>query len=143
MPGVLPHKKYYIMSKFKCTCGNVISDTVYPSKTEAWLYTEEDGEIFETEIEERFYEFLKSVLDGKRQEYIEKYFDTQYYPADIKDNEVISDSLTQLLRKYTMSICECENCGRIHVQKKPGINEYISFSPDSPKYEGILKGKLR
>lgn len=40
------------MGKLKCHCGAVISDSVYPSSTQGEIRTQEDAELYETQIED-------------------------------------------------------------------------------------------
>ena len=128
------------MSKFFCQCGNVISNVVYPSPTEGYLFAQEDEDVFETEIEHQIASFIEAVENNRRNEWIGRFF-TDDYPVELKNTSVISDIITKIKSEYTLRVCECENCGRIHVQEKPDLNRYVTYAPADGKYLKTLKSK--
>lgn len=126
-----------IMSKMQCRCGHVISDFASPCVTEARVIGDTAFEHFETDFSRQVAAFLASTRDNTRAEWLVEHFG-EIYPSDLPDAEVISDLLDSSLRKYAVSMAECERCGRLWLQRKVGQNLYRSFAPDEGGYESHL-----
>jgi hypothetical protein len=127
------------MSKMACICGNVISDVVCPCPTEGWLTGDEDRERFQSESSAAVKSFLTALVAGRKEEWIRSFFFSGY-PADLPDESVLGDVISYFERRYHKSVAECEQCGRLWVQAKPGENVYRSYSPDEGGYAAILRG---
>ena len=130
------------MSKMTCLCGNSISDTLCPCPTEGWLTGDEDRERLQTESSAAVKEFLAASVAGRKEEWIRRFF-LKGYPADLADDSVISDVLSYFERRYHKSVAECNQCGRLWVQVRPGENVYRSYSPDECGYAAILRAVLK
>ena len=119
------------MSKMKCKCGHIISNVTYPAPTEGRILPQE---LFETLLREfccRLGQFINADRSGlsARAKWLREGLGDGY-PADTSIEDVINDLLTDALLPKTLSVAECEQCGRLHVQRAPQANEYLSYVPE-------------
>lgn len=128
------------MSNMPCHCGALISNVQYPSPTEGDIRTERDLEIYEDRIEKTIASFLLAVSLGSRDNWIAEFFGPDY-SKEFSDAALIADIRIIYEREYLLSVCECQGCGRLYIQKVPGKNEYVCFEPRSGTYEAILERK--
>lgn len=126
------------MSKMACRCGGTIRDNLIPCPTEGWILRDQDQDAHSDGIAKDLRGFFAAVGEGRRAEWIASYFSPQY-PPDISDDEVVVDILGIHERRRQLSVAECEQCGRLWVQKEPGVNEYRSYAPDEPGYAAVLR----
>lgn len=119
----------YLMSKFVCRCGHVISSVHYPSSDGGWLISETDSE----QSTQAFVDFTKEFLDldndEARRTFLQRHLGERY-PSTIPAAEIISDLLTTATDGYVRSTVHCRQCGRLWMQKHPGSSDYESFIPD-------------
>jgi hypothetical protein len=81
--------------------------------------------------------FQDAVRSGQKMEWIEQNFSSQY-PRDLPDEAIIHDLLMSLLLgKYSITLYQCEVCGRLWIQEPHGTEKFRSFMP-----EGIWEGTL-
>jgi len=114
------------MSKILCECGNVIIDQTDNLEYKAYFIRDQDIE----SVEERskvISDFIKANLEGKRNEWLEGFFDSDIYNV-LDDENVISDILLKFENKYISKIYQCKCCGVIKIQIGNSI-EFVSFSP--------------
>jgi hypothetical protein len=130
------------MSKMGCTCGAIISDTVYPCPTEGTVIGEQDFEQMLQSFVADVVAFLEAVATGERESWLLRYFSSGY-PHDVSDAEVIDDILGRLWRSSSLSIAECGSCGRLWIQQPSGENQYRSFRPDEGGYAALLAARFR
>ncbi|APR84612.1 Hypothetical protein A7982_09961 [Minicystis rosea] len=83
-------------------------------------------------------DFHAAIREGRREAWIAQFFSSQY-PADMRDEEILHDMLVGHDCAIELDVAECERCGRLHVQQKPGENAYLSYVPDEPGYAGVLR----
>jgi hypothetical protein len=124
-----------------CDCGGVISDTLIPCPTEGWIFRDQDREAFSNAACRDIVSFFAAVRDGGRAEWIAAYF-TPQYPTDVSDEGIASDILSVHAGRFHLSVAECAQCGRLWVQREPGVNSYWSWSPDEPGYAGALRSGM-
>jgi hypothetical protein len=117
-----------------------MSDVLGPSPTEGWILREQDQEAYQDAVGRDIVEFFAAVDAGRRDVWIQEFFSTQY-PTDLGNEEVVTDILLVHDRRFTLSVAECERCGRLWVQRRPGANSYRSFPPDEPGYAGVLRSR--
>lgn len=126
------------MSKFKCPCGNVISDVLYPCETRGKILRQADDERYYGAVVERIRDFCAAVASDQRSAWIRGSLGKDY-PKELDDADVISDLIAACDLSYSILIDECEQCGRLHLQNKPGSPGLVSFAPDVGKYTGVLR----
>jgi hypothetical protein len=126
------------MSKMACLCGGVISNTRCPCPTDGWILRDQDQEGYYDGTSRDIAAFIAAIQAGRRNAWIAEYFSPQY-PNDVTDEEAIYDILAFHKRQLVLSVAECEQCGRLWVQREPGVNQYRSYSPDEPGYAALLQ----
>ena len=127
------------MSKLTCRCGQIISDESFPSPNEGEILREVSEEALLEVVGESIASFIHTQAYGleQRVNWLKKNFGDEY-PIDASNAEVIHDFLADQLTKMVLSIAECKQCGRMHIQRENGGNEYISYLPESGSFESIL-----
>lgn len=100
------------MSKLRCHCGNIITDQTDDLAFKGEITADQDWEALWGNIAERV---------------------PYLTPAEA------ADFLTALRLRLTRTTYECVNCGRLWIERRPGLNEFICFHAESDKYEGILQ----
>ena len=130
------------MSKMACLCGGTISDTLYPCPTEGWILRNQDQEPYYDGTSKDIAAFFAAIQAGRRNEWIAEYFSPQYL-HDVSDEGIVYDIIFYHKRQLVLSVAECEHCGRLWVQRRPGVNEYRSYSPDEPGYAAVLQSWQR
>lgn len=119
------------MSTLTCLCGHILKDDTWPPPYDSGMILgDEDEALIRLEIAKELVEFISSIQQGKRDEWLQKHFatadnDFSYYQ---NDEEIIDDFLMVALRPYQRVIDQCDQCGRLWVQQQPGQNIYRSFT---------------
>lgn len=125
------------MSKLRCDCGYIISDIEVPNEVTGDLFSDKSKAVFFDFTQEILEEFLQNSGENNYQTLREKYFG-EIYPSDSLVSEMIHDILYSAFLDLSLATLECDNCGRIHIQKEIGENQYLSFMPnnhaDDPNY---------
>jgi hypothetical protein len=128
------------MSQMACHCGGTIRNNMYPCPTEGWIVRDQNHEEFNDGMARDVVAFFAAVREGRRVEWIASYFSPQY-PTEVSDEGIVSDILGVQEQLFHLSVAECEQCGRLWVQREPGINSYRSYAPDEPGYAGVLRSR--
>ena len=126
------------MSQMACRCGNVIRDNVIPCSTEARVLRDQDQELFDEAVCRAIAAFFAAARTGRRAEWVNTYFSPKY-PTDESDEQIVSDILHSYEQLVHLSVAECFQCGRLWLQREPGVNSYRSYAPDEPGYAGALR----
>ena len=126
------------MSKMACRCGAIISDTAVPCPTEGWIRRDQDQDDYFGTVSRDIVAFFAAVDAGQRESWIKGHF-SPMYPSDIHNGEVVNDILASHAKRFELSVCECTECGRLHVQRSNGENSYYSYAPDEQGYKGVLR----
>lgn len=125
------------MSKLTCKCGHTISDVIFPSPTEGEILCEQSRETLFVQASELIANFIHEKEHGNSVNWLKKHLGNDY-PTDADIQEIIQDLMDYAMQKMVLSVTECIVCGRLHVQRAPGINEYLSYLPDLGKVTSIL-----
>ena len=125
------------ISNLLCKCGHVIRDyyDFVPYKGEVRQDQDLD-ESFETACNQLAL-LVAAVAKGRRDEWISRHF-LPGYPRSAADNELISDFVSGLEGRTMSTLYEREVCGRLWVQKQPGVNAHYSYTPDSNDINRVL-----
>lgn len=124
------------MSKLKCKCGHVISDTTDNLSYKADLMPNQLFYVAFDKIEEVIDSLLEATKRNKRNTWIENHFSNQY-PRDLTDTQMICDIFTSKVTDLGKDIYQCQNCGRIWIQKGH-TDRFTSFMPDDDDWKDIL-----
>ncbi len=84
---------------------------------------------------------IKELLTAKDRGELAQLAFKQYGNDDLTDlspEEMLDNTIRWTFDRYRVSICECEQCGRIYIQKAPGINEYVGYTPEDGAAHHIL-----
>ena len=117
------------MSKLICKCGHVISDQGTPSPFEGILFSEVAYEQLLSIAGSILSRLKEAESKGVRTTWIDQELG-EGYPDDVSDSELLEDLLSREMQDSSISVSRCKICGRIHLQKRPGSDEYTSFVPD-------------
>lgn len=109
------------MSKFLCKCGHVIVDQTDFLPYKADYIKDKD-----------FFAFFDAC-----DEEIEKQLNNKGVSQNEQMTQQLSDNIYSHYLKYCHEILECSHCGRLWMQRN-GENYFVSFLPESGKYEAIL-----
>ncbi len=126
------------MLRWRALCGGTISNTLCPCPTEGWILRDQDQEPYYEGTSKDIAAFFTAIQAGRRNDWIAKYF-SQQYPNDVSDEGIVYDIIAHHKRQLVLSVAECEQCGRLWVQREPGVNEYRSYSPDESGYAAVLQ----
>ena len=58
-----------------------------------------------------------------------------------EDTVVLATYFAGLRTKHMPLVYECDNCGRLLIERAPGSNTYVSFIPSSGHVEHILRSE--
>jgi hypothetical protein len=99
-----------------------------------------DDEVSFTETINQIAEFIQAKELGRRDAFLQKIFG-EAYPRDLDDLSILWD-LVSSLDTFRRVIFECENCGRVWIQKHRELdhNIYASYWPESD-VRGVLKSQ--
>jgi hypothetical protein len=131
------------VAKLACHCGAVISLSQVPSSVEGTLLRDEDADRFLETAKRDIGAFLNAARDGRdrRSKWLRGYFSEQYAGDFIPDSEIVIDILFGHYITLRLDVCECQECGRLYVQRQRGENVHIPYSPDEPGYHAVLKSQ--
>ncbi len=125
------------MSALRCKCRHTIRDRRDFLSYKGEVRRDQDSEEFwETACNELAL-LVSAVVESRRDEWIGRQF-LPGYPLDGPDERLISDFLCMLNNKIASKVYECEVCGRLWMQKQPGVNVYYSYRPDTDDTNRVL-----
>jgi len=83
---------------------------------------------------------MHARTDEERAEWTERYFNpgSASFYAQLGPETTVLDLIHNTLSGYLRDIDQCEKCGRLLVQEKPGENAYRFFKPED-EWAGVLK----
>jgi hypothetical protein len=122
------------MSFFLCTCGYRIGFNVCPCRNDGDVMGHRDRERADDLISREVEQYLAAVREGRRDSWLREFY-LDVFP--IEDASVISDIFARTIGDLSRAIHQCERCGRLWLQAKPGENTYASYLP-----EGAWRGAL-
>ncbi len=124
------------MSKLGCTCGNVIWDGLVPNEVE--------GEILSNKGYHRYFDSMSEIIDdflthfqaGRLPDWRKKHLDP-IYAENVTPGEMLADILQSAYTDLTLAMLECDQCGRLWVQKAVGENHYrpYAFDGEEPRFK--------
>lgn len=126
------------MSQMACLCGSTMKFNLNPSPIEGWILRDQDLENYHEAIGRSIAGYFAAASAGRSHAWLGEFFSAQY-PTDGSEESVVADIIAVHAYQFTLSIVECESCGRLWVQRGPSENVYRSFAPDEPGYAGVLR----
>ena len=125
------------MSKLSGRCGYVIRDTHYDLPYKGHVRRDQDDEYSFDVITRELALLTEAIAGDQREEWISRNF-LPGYPRDVSTEGLISDYLSSFDDRFVLQIFECENCGRLWVQKQPQDDAFFSYSSDSGASNRVL-----
>jgi hypothetical protein len=127
----------YLMSKLGCTCGYAICDQSDQLPYKGCVLKDQDREAVLEGIASDVALYIKSLLGKDKGEWIAQF----PWLQDKKNGAVIWGIMTQYCLKYPVDLYECENCGRLWVQKGVRSQEFVSYMPESSEIRAVLQSE--
>ena len=125
------------MSKLGCTCGHIIRDQSDSLPYKGHVLKDQDQEAVLEGIASDVALYIKSLLGEDKGEWI-----AQFPWLQGKENgAVIWGIMTQYCLKYPVDLYECENCGRLWVQKGVKAQGFVSYVPENPEIRAVLQSE--
>jgi hypothetical protein len=119
------------MSKLMCECGHIIVDQTDNLPYKANYTRDQDVDDYYKRFDE-VESFLEALKKGDRVAWIKSHFG-ENYPTNLSDSSIVHD----IILHYDCKIYQCENCGRLLVQKWD-VNSYYSFYPENENSKGLF-----
>ena len=107
-------------------CGHDIPDPSYPCPAAGDLLWETEVESQSVKAYRAVAEFLEAAKGGRASEWARGYFGEDYPPAE-SDAEVIRDIYAVAFNEKGRCVYQCPACGRLYVQRKFFINEWVGY----------------
>jgi len=129
------------MAQFGCSCGNRIGLNVVPSRYDASVLGDEGSETASAEIDRVSAEFFEAVGRGRRAEWVRAFYNSADDRAveNMDDATILSDIQMRAELPHRRGMHQCERCGRLWLQIRPGGNLYAPFRPETEEWRGILE----
>lgn len=122
------------MSKLACHCGHIIRDQSDQLPFKATVIRDRDeGRLLE-KIGEAAVDLVAAAKEGNIDQLIANRFGPNWRPSF---RVAVEEIVTQPYTGEISIAYECEACGRLWLNRK-GSNAFLSYSPDSNRYEGVL-----
>lgn len=116
------------MSKFRCICGHLIDDSMYPSPHDFSVLSEAALNEALLKMGEVAHDLVRAT-EADREKVIRDKLGNDY-PLHVSNAEVLEDLFSATVASKARSLLCCSSCGRLHLQKASGANEYAAYSPE-------------
>jgi hypothetical protein len=131
------------MSKFGCRCGHTIGFNVWPCRYEGDIIRDSISDEVYAETSNEIASYVAAIRGNRRDEWLQRFYGQLF---DIKDDDVIADILSRHLVEATLSIHQCEKCGRLWLQTHPSEELYAPYVPEGEwrgalEWRGTLKAR--
>jgi hypothetical protein len=122
------------MSKLGCTCGHVITDQTDGLPYKASLLRDEVESEFWDEVHRELKPLVEAAESGDKAAIADAFgeFSPWFSAAD-----KLQDRISSLYIRRMSSAYECQNCGRLWVQKD-NSERFVSYVPEEGAYGAIL-----
>ncbi len=127
--------------KCRCTCGHVIRDQTNSFPYKAQFLPDEDEEVDFDRLAGAQKALITARETGKQEEFLRSHFG-EIYPQALDLESVIVDLLTNEIHLSTRFIYECENCGRLFIEKHREEARLVSYVPEGGS-RGVLQSQHR
>jgi hypothetical protein len=128
------------LSKLLCICGHVIHDQTDFLPYKGRILKDYDQEAVSAGITRECEALADAVATGDREAWLRRHF-LEGYPRELSDSSVFHDFLLGLCVEYLVTVYECEQCGRLWVQKGVSDSQFIPFVPESGRWERVLRSE--
>ncbi|UWF46849.1 hypothetical protein NYP20_15975 [Pseudomonas sp. N3-W] len=122
------------MSKLGCKCGHVITDQTDSLPYKASLLRDEVENEFWDEVHRELKPLVESAESGDKAAISDAL--GQFSPW-FSDADNLQDRISSLYIQRMSTVYECQNCGRLWVQKQDS-EKFVSYVPEEGTYGAIL-----
>lgn len=119
------------MSRFACNCGYIIRDNVVPNEVQGTVMGDKSFDKFFGDMEKMIDECLDHSKRGDIKGWMQKQGIGEGYPDDFTLGELIEDVILMNYFDLTLAALECDECGRLWIQRAPDENYYREYVPGS------------
>lgn len=120
--------------KLQCDCGHLIVDQTDYLPYKARLAKDEDYDRTWAAARDDLAELL-TADESKREAWVAERFPGL---STASGTAVLGAYFTRMQLAYMPLIYECQQCGRLMIERGPATNTYVSFAPSSGRLEHIL-----
>lgn len=130
------------MSKFRCTCGHIVVDSGQSEHIKGLVLRDQSFDVVHDQPSETAAEFIRAVVEGRRKEWVEKFYGRPYF--EISDSSVVFDIMSYARDRAALDIYQCEACGRIFIEREPqqASGSLRCFKPEDSDWRGALAVQL-
>src|SRR5208337_1153392 len=116
------------LSKFLCTCGHTIRDQSDFLSFKGRILKDFDEHAFMGALSRECEALVNAVAAGDREAWLRRHF-LESYPRDLSHGSVVHDYFNGLFVEHLVTVYECEECGRLWVQRSVSDNQFVAFVP--------------
>ena len=119
-------------------------DGTYPGDTEGYLTGQWSRDCLQADMAKQINEYFLAIESGAGSSWLVSRYGVATLnqwkqTREQKGHEgIIADILADGFLRCSKSVAECEQCGRLWIQKAPRVNEYIAYEADNDEYNGIF-----
>ena len=124
------------MGKIRCECEHVIVDQTDNLSYKGYILPDQLIDEDLTKLVNRIDSLFNAIQSNEKEEWLAENF-LPDYPKKLDLSSIISDIISVDLLAKTKDIFECENCGRILIEKKD--RSFKIYKPEGENDKGILK----
>ena len=120
------------MRTFACRCGNAI-EIIPPSQHAGYMVLDSDVDLSIDNRTAIIRSFLTAVRNGKRRQWLADFYgkNTPSSRFAEKDDADVVEDILSTHDSWTRHVYRCPICGRLYVQKKPGVDEFRCYSEEA------------
>lgn len=123
------------MSKLTCTCGHLIIDQADSLPYKGSILRDQDHGVVFDEPFAAIGRVAEALRSGDRAAIAREL----PRPQEREDVEMaLWARFHTAWSRHRLDVLECTACGRLWVQREPGINRYVSYLPEDSSAEGVL-----
>lgn len=131
------------MSNLACRCGHIIMDysDCHPYQAN-FIPTEHEEKVWKTLTDAAMSLASTGTAEG-RSAWLKHHGFGEGYPEELSQSDMFWDLMTSQWLKYYRTVYEYIQCGRLWLQIEPNGNRFVSYKPESDRYEEILSGSKK
>src|SRR5215471_18980234 len=128
------------MSKLGCPCGHTIVDQTDDLPYKGRIVVDQLDHTFGETVSTEAVLFAQALAEGQLDAWIRRHF-LPGFPKDVEPSTIFYLFLSRLENDCSVQIYECEECGRLLVQKEHGSDQFIGYQPDDDRYHAVLRAQ--
>ena len=118
------------MSKLGCPCGAIIIDQTTHMPNSGFILRDKCYYGFSEAPSQEITEYFAAKNEGNEADWMTQRYGADYAELNLSANHVVEDIIDGHLLHSVLSIYQCENCGRVHIEDRAHRNFFMTFSPD-------------